>query len=413
MARRRKAIRIGVHGRNWDEIVQRPFEGMLRAVEEDRRLVVCDYRIAGGTENDSKDFTATDPPWTGKVDGMVLSIGLGDAESPAQVADWIARGGAPVVSIAADVLHPRIPTVCFDPVSIARLAADHLIECGCRRFLYVGFARSMGSTRRAEAFETVLAGHGFALDRYDFGSKVEETTDDLRIDADARTLAPLLKKKPHPVGVLVLGDPFARAVWQVCDELALDVPEQVAIVGVNDLPIAFAHRPTITSIRYPGEEVGYRATQLLVKLIEGGRRPRKPIIVRARKLIARESTAGMASTDDEVRRALDMIRQQACHGLRTQDIADALAVSRRSLELNFRKRLGRSVLHEINRVRLATAQKLLQATELPVCQIAAMIGFAAPPGLTGFFKKHTSLTPSEYRQWAREDEKADKDHKRP
>ncbi len=402
MAPRHKKIRIGVHGRSWDEVVQRPFEGMLQATEEDSRLVVCDYRIAGESDDESEHFTESYPPWTGKVDGIVISVGMGNAEGPAQVAEWIARGGVPVVSIATDVLHPRIPSVYFDPVSIARLAAEHLIECGCRRFLHVGFAKSMGSKYRADAFEAVLGKHGFALDRYDFSSKVEETEDNPQANADTRALAPLLTKKPHPVGVLALGDPFARALWGVCDGLALDVPGQVAIVSVNNLPIAFAHRPTITSIHYPGEEVGYRATQLLVRLIEGGRRPRKPLTVRARKLLPRESTTGVADVDDDMIQALEMIRQQACHGLHTQDISNALAVSRRSLEMKFRTRLGRSVLHETNRVRLATAQRLLQVTELPVHRIATMVGFAEPSGLIGFFKKHTSLTPSEYRRWARE-----------
>jgi LacI family transcriptional regulator len=261
----------------------------------------------------------------------------------------------------------------------------------------------MGSQRRAEAFRTVLARSGFESEQYDFQTKVEEIAATPHVTADAWALAPLLTNKPHPVGVLALGDPFARVAWRICDELGLEVPRQVAIVGVNDLPVAFAHRPTITSIHYPGEEVGYRATQLLIKLIEGGRRPRKPVGIRATQLIPRESTVGAAHIDDAVVQALEMIRRQACYGLRADDVAAALAVSRRWLELEFRKQLGRSPLEEISRVRLATTRKLLQTTKLPIHQIAGMTGFSETSGLTHFFQKHTHLSPTEFRKWARED----------
>ncbi len=403
MVGRKKRIRIGIYGNGWDELVERPFRGMLQAAGEDPRIVLCDSRVFALGD----DFDAAHPPWTGKLDGVVMSIGLGETGTPQQVADWVSRGRVPAVSVATDFFHRRIPTVCVDPVSVAKLAAEHLIAGGCKRFMHVGFSRSMGSKRRAEAFGAELAKHGAELEEFDFSVMVEEAEAneahfpdaEPRLTADGEALAPLLSKSPHPLGVLALGDPFARAVWRVCDEVGLDVPGQVAIVGMNDLPVAFAQRPTMTSIHYPGEEVGRRATHLLAKLIGGARRPRKPIGIRATKLIARESTVGRPDTDDTLAQALEMIRRQACSGLRPRDLPEVFLVSRRWLEMEFQKHLGRTPLQEINRVRLASARKLLKSTELPIAQIAAMTGFSAPPGLTNFFQKHTSLSPTEYRHW--------------
>ena len=400
MSGKRKKIRVGVYGSGWNEYVERPFRGVLAAAREDRRVVVCDCRLSSTDD----DFHANMeyPPWTGKLDGVVLAVGLGDAKNPQQVADWITRGGVPVVNIAADVLHPRIPTVCTDPGSIARLAAEHLLACGCRRFLHVGFSRSIGSRRRAEAFRGVLANRGFGLAEYDFQVKLEETKDCPDLSSDSQALAPLLKASPQPLGVLALGDPFARAVWRICDDLGLQVPRQVAIVGMNDLPLAFAQKPTLTSIRYPGEEVGCRAMQLLLKLIDGGRSPRKPIGIRTTQLFARESTTGTFEEADEMTSALETIRRRACAGLSVLHLTNLLGVSRRWLELEFRKHLGRSPLQEINRVRLATARQLLEETDLPIHQIATMTGFSWTAGLTNFFKKHSSISATEYRQWARQ-----------
>jgi LacI family transcriptional regulator len=418
MAAKQQKIRIGMYGSGWNEYVERPFKGVLAEASKHRRVVVCDCRVSSADDDFRSDEHV--PPWTGKLDGVVIAIGLGDATNPQQVAEWLARGGVPVVNISADVLDPRIPTVCTDPNSIARLASEHLLACGCRRFLHAGFSRSIGSQRRAEAFRKALRVRGFELEEYDFVAKLEENDakgafgnssppNPAALSQDARALAPVLMASPAscpdrttPLGVLALGDPFARAVRRICDDLGLQVPGQVAIVGMNDLPMAFAQKPTLTSIRYPGEEVGRRAMQLLLSLIDGGRRPLKPIGVRATQLIVRESTVGTSKEPDDMAHALEVIRRRACTGLSVRELWKMLGVSPRWLELEFRKNLGRSPLQEINRLRMANARKLLEATELPIGQIATMTGFAWPAGLTNFFRKHSSLSASEYRQWVRQ-----------
>lgn len=393
---KKKTIRVGMYGSGWTEAVERPFRGAMVVAHAALRVVVCDCRAA--TYDDDYHSDLDDPPWTGKLDGALVAIGLGDAKHAGEVADWLERGGVPVVSIAGDVLHPRISTVCFDAGSIARLAATHLIACGCRGYLHAGYARSIGSRRRAEAFRAALADAGFGMQEYDFVAKLEGD-DGPDLSADAEALTHILAAAPKPLGVLALGDPFARGVWKMCDRAKLQVPGDVFIVGVNDLPIAFARKPTLTSIRYPGEEVGRRAMQLLLKLIAGGVRPRRPIEIPATELIARESTAGVSTDRDDLGVALEVIQRQACTGIDVSSLCSLLRVSRRWLELEFRKGIARSPLEEINRVRLAEARRLLNTTNLPIGQIAKMTGFARPAGFAKFFHQHCALTPREFRAW--------------
>ena len=387
-------IRIGVCSQLSDELVERPFSGLLRFAAERRDVLLCDCRT------DIAEVRTDHPPWKGRVDGVVMSVGLDPGTSPDDVARWAARGGVPVVSTASDVIHPQIPVVCMSADSIARLAADHLVALGCRSFLHIGYALSMGSRRRADAFNRALAQRGLGSQGFDFEATLPgETAKQAELRNEGGLVA-ALKALPKPVGVLALGDNYARWVWEVCDLHGLAVPRQVAIVGMNNTPIAFAQKPNLTSIGYPGEEVGYQAAVLLLQLLGGGKRPRKPLEIPATRLYARESTTGRPEDRDELGRAVTMIGRQACSGMTVADLATSLSVSRRWLEMTFQEHLGRSPLQEIQRVRLFHAEQLLQLTDLSVTQIGGMVGFATPAAMTNFFRRLTGTSPSEYRQWA-------------
>lgn len=380
-----------------DALADLTWIGMWRYMAERRDISLCDCRVP----MQHYDFRANDPPWKGRADGVALSISLDRPEEPDEIVRWIRRGGVPAVSMCGDVFHPQLPVVCTDVESIARLAADHLVDCGCRSFMHAGYRLSMGSRRRAEAFRRVLARRGFELATFDFAARLRDEPDEAVLAADAKLLAPLLQSLPKPLGVLALGDPFARGVLKVCESLGLQVPRQVAIVGVGNLPLAFGRRATLTSIGVPGEEVGHRAIDLLLNLIARGPQPQTPIEIPARQIFCRQSTTGTVEQGDELPRALEMIHRRACAGLTVADLMQSCCVSRSWLQREFQRHLGRSPAEEIQRVRLLRALQLFQATELSVTQIAGMVGFAESSGLTRFFRRLTSSSPVEYRRWFR------------
>lgn len=342
------------------------------------------------------EWTDEEPPWTGQVDGMLLSVGF--THAPADSLQWYFRGAVPVVSVAADVLDPRLPVVFTDPVSIAGLAVDHLRKCGCRRLIHVGFQHSIGSHRRAAALRAAAADAGLPVAEYDLLTRLTDDTQQTAVPAEQRVLSRLLKEPPQPVGVLALNDTTARYVWELCLTLGMEVPRDVAILGVDDSPVAFGRQPTLSSIRYPGEAVGYQAMELLTKLIAGGRRPRKPVLVPATHLSVRQSTGGDEAAIDEVATVLELIHRQSSRKLKIGDLVEAVAMSRRSLELAFQKRLGRSPAVEIQRLRLAQAKELLSRTAFPIQRVAELLDFAEPASFNKFFRIHTGMTPTSYRR---------------
>jgi LacI family transcriptional regulator len=387
-------LTIGFLGDALQESVGRPFGGALRFAKEHPGTVLNDYCEL----NNELDFDLdqeSPPPWTGAVDGMLLSTGY--SGDPQTRVDWILRGAVPAVSVAADMLDARLPAVFTDPASIARLAVEHLLACGCRRLVHVGFRESMGSRRRWAALQAAAQAAGVPVAEHDLSARLTDVRRKDVSSAEEEGIDRLLRKSPRPVGVLALNDPTARYVWQRCVALALDVPGDVAIVGVDDSPVAFGRKPTLTSIRYPGEEVGYRAMELLTSLIGGGRRPHKPILIPATQLIVRQSTGGRDTPDDDVAMALEMIHRQANTGLRIDDLLDSAAISRRSLELAFQKKLGRSPAAEVRRLRLAYAKELLLRTTLSIMRIAAAVGFSEQASFNKFFRANTGLTPSRFR----------------
>jgi LacI family transcriptional regulator len=170
------------------------------------------------------------------------------------------------------------------------------------------------------------------------------------------------------------------------------------VVGVNNSHVAISQSPTLTSVHVPGETIGYRAMELLVKLIRGGRRPRKPIEVPATELIVRESTGGQDPLPTDVVRAMELIHSRAGIGLRIEDILKTLSMSRRTLNERFHQQYGRSPGEEIQRLRMAHAIDLVVHTEFAIDHISSMLGFAEPTSFTKFFRKRIGKAPTRYRK---------------
>ena len=215
-------------------------------------------------------------------------------------------------------------------------------------------------------------------------------------------LSKWLKSLEKPVGMLACYDVRARHVLSICRSLGILVPEEIAIIGVdNDELMCELTRPPLSSIEQGARSVGYQAAKLLDRLMAGEKAPQLKHVVKPEGIVTRRSSDALAIADEDVAAAVRLIRQKACTGIRAYEVVKAVAAARSTLEARFKAVIGRTIHAEIERVRVERAKQLIAATNLPLKQVALEAAFAHVQHMTTVFRRHTGQTPGEYRKRSR------------
>ena len=203
---------------------------------------------------------------------------------------------------------------------------------------------------------------------------------------------------PKPIGILACTDQLAFWLLDACRRAGVAVPEEVAVVGVeNDETLCTMSRPQLSSVAYDGERVGYEAAALLDRLMRGEQPPPEPVLLPPKGLVVRQSSDIMAIEEPEIVAAVCYIREHACHGINVADVVEHVGLSRTLLERRMRKAIGRTPGEEIVRLRFSRVQQLLADTGLSLAAIADRCGFEHSQYMAEAFKKHFGLTPGAYR----------------
>lgn len=288
----------------------------------------------------------------------------------------------------------RFSEISSDPAEVSRLAAEHLLERRLARFAYVGSEDRGWSGRRERAFREYLAVRGHTPYVYPSPKRLQD-----RIwEREQPLLARWISRLPMPIGLFACDDDRGREVLEACKLAGLNVPEDVAVVGVdNDEVFCELADPPMSSIALNAETAGYRAAALLDAMMQGRVRKRHKIVVEAIGVVTRRSTEIVAVEDEDVASALQFIRRQQGRNISVDRVADEVALSRRSLEKRFRDTIGRTVLEEIQLTRLERAKRLLLETTYPISKVAEIAGFGSAGYFIQFFQKHVGKTPRKYR----------------
>jgi LacI family transcriptional regulator len=294
------------------------------------------------------------------------------------------------------------PYFTTDNEAIGRLAAEHLLDCGFTRLAFYGNPRrrlAQWSEEREQAFSQRAAEAGVPCAVYH--GRHSDAHHWLR---QLRELAAWVESLPKPIGLMACTDIRARQVLEACRTIGAHVPEEVAVIGVdNDEMICELTTPSLSSIEQGSRQIGYQAAALLDRLMT--RRVRRPSrhVISPEALIARQSTDVLASDDAELTQAIRFVREHACDPICVTDVLRTVPLSRSTLENRFRASLNRTVHAEIQRVQIERARQLLVQTDLLVKQIAIRCGFKHVPYLTRVFRQHVGLSPVEYRRRHRVD----------
>ena len=212
-------------------------------------------------------------------------------------------------------------------------------------------------------------------------------------------MARWLQGLPHPVGLLVANDARALLVLEACRTAGLRVPDDVAVLGVdNDDLVCRLTSPTLSSIDHGARRIGQQAAALLDRLMDGEPAPVEPVRVQPEGVVERQSTDTLAVADPALARAVLLVRRRAFEGIGVGDILKDVPMSRRHLELEFKRLLGRTPHEEMQRIRMTRAAQLLETTDLAMPEIAAHCGVSYASQLTVQFRRFSGLTPTAYRK---------------
>ncbi len=277
--------------------------------------------------------------------------------------------------------------------AIGRMAATHLLERGFEHFACCGFSGENWSERRGEGFAAEVSHAGFECRMYESpraGLKVWKQ--------DQTQLVEWIQSLPKPVGVFATNDLRGQHVLDACARENIAVPEQAAVIGVdNDELLCGLSNPQLSSVIPNPERIGYEAAVWLDRLMRGERPASLEVEVPPQGVAVRQSTDVFAVSDPTIASALRFIRERACDGVTVQQVLDHLVVSRSWLERNFRKLLSRSPQAEIRNVQLKRCKELLRSTTLSLEKIARLTGFEHPEYMNVVFKRETGETPGRYR----------------
>jgi LacI family transcriptional regulator len=336
--------------------------------------------------------------WQG--DGIIA-----DFDDPA-VAAALAHTRVPLVAVGGSYDDPDDypsyrPYVATDNAKVVRLAYEHLIESGLRHFALFSLPEAPGNRwaqEREKAFATLMR-----RDRMEPAIFRGQSTRAPTWDTAMREQIAWLRSLPKPVGIIGVTDARARQLLQACALAGIAVPEQVALVGIDNDPLArILTRIPMSSVIQGAREIGRTAAHLLDQLLHGVRLDGTRILVPPIGINVLASSRHEPAKHPHVMRARHFIRQYACQGIKTDQVADYVGVSRSSLESHFRQELGHSVHDEILRSRLDAAIAMLAQGDCNLAEVAFKCGFTSSQYMHLVFKRELGCSPRGYQERLRQ-----------
>lgn len=374
---------------------------VLRGVGEHMR-VHGPWDIATGNNSYGEMETISlDADWEG--DGLILF------RATVRELESFKSKGISVVLTSSEGPDLGYPRVVPDNDMIGRIAARHLLECSVPHFAFLARGETFYKEEEyAPGFRRYarerLAGYREELLSYQIEPQVhylrgwplwqKETWREIEDE-----VSKFLLLLPRPCGLFVVDDALGAVALRAAGKLGIRVPEEIAIIGYgDDISYCFACHPALSSIPFPGVEIGRQASLLLASMMEGGAPPQSRVKIPVHSAIERDSTATLAVEDPEIQKLVRYIRLNAPHdAIRVAELAELSDLSITTIKTRFLQYLGHGPKHEIQRIRLKHLTHLLSHTQLGLSEISALMKFNSAGDMSRFFASETGKRPSEFR----------------
>lgn len=348
------------------------------------------------------------PDWVKHVpiNGIIARI---DSERTARE---LLRLGRPVIDVRASARFKQVPAFITAPRAVMQMAADFFLQAGFRHFAFCGYPGIHFSDERNTALAQYLATRGYTIDTF---SPPPRSAAAARRSAhpaltllqaveqrgleNEKAVAAWLRHLPRPLALVACNDICGQQVLNACRENGINVPGEVAVMGVDDDEVLCTiSEPPLSSIKPDAERLGSEAAALLDAMMKGKRVHPGLVEIPPLWIVERASTDVVAIEDPVTVRALRYIRSHVAEGVNVKDVLTHVGCSRTDLGIRFRHSLNTSVRAEIVRLRLDRACSLLRQTNLGLADIARQCGFRDAPTFCRLFRKRLKHTPTEYRR---------------
>jgi LacI family transcriptional regulator len=308
----------------------------------------------------------------------------------------VRRLRCPVVNLSGALADPGLPRVRVDYIRAGKMAAEHLLSRGFEKFAFYGLRDVFYARACLQGFQEHIQQHGGECDVYEDQSSIGQAKP---WRSNHGALDAWLKRLVPPVGLMTSHDPRAVMVVQACRRIGRSVPQEIAVIGLNnDIQSCEFCDPPLSSVSRPGEKIGFEAAALLDRLIQRRPAPSGDIIFAPEEVIERASTNTLAVADGEpLAEALQFIHQHLAKPMAVEDILQQIGVSRRWLEMAFKKKLRTTPHAYISQARVKRAQgRLAESRKLRFKQIAIDCGFTSTRQLNFIFQRYAGISLRDY-----------------
>ena len=325
------------------------------------------------------------------LDGLILFTETEDRK----LLDRALKSGLPLVARGPRGPAPGVANIISDNQAAGARAADYLLSLGLSHLGFCGYFGVFWSKERELGFCQEALSRGHTPEVY----RQPRTRQKRQWHQEKPLLMDWLTALPKPAGILCANDDRGQQVLEACGSAALRVPDDVAVIGVdNDEILCEQCSPPLSSITRNFEEAGYQVAELLAQAMAGQDISDRTVVIRPTEIMARQSTDILAIDDPEVAQAVRFIRQASHSPLTVESVVETVGVSRGHLDRRFLQVLGHPIHREITRARIERISRLLLETNRSVTQIAFDLGFNGPDRISRYFQRHQGMSPREYRR---------------
>jgi len=305
-----------------------------------------------------------------------------------------------MIAVKSPATIPGVSAVTVNHHAVGEMAADHFVRRGLRSFACVSLQDSAFGEPRAKGFANFLLERGnahYKTIRHPLPHGEQEVK--LRENDE---FCNWLKSAPKPLGLFAVDDRLGVEACEICRELQVRVPDDVAVLGADDdAPLCNIADPSLSSVHTPLVQVGFEAAQLLDSMF--GQQKFTPQTRRLNpiQVTTRESCGVLAVDDPDIAEVWCRIHAMKDQPLSVKTLLKDLSISRRTLEQRFRAAIGCGLMEEVRRVRDQHAVEMLIKSDLPIWRIAKECGFGSAVHLSVAFRRSHGVSPRHFREQSR------------